>query len=104
MLVFMFSLTGIPATAGFMGKFYVFMEAIYAGYVPLVIIAVIFSAVSAFFYLRIVVYMYMKEPGEDVVLSMSKPLGITLAVTVVMVLFIGVYPELLLNFVRASLG
>ena len=104
MLIFMFSLAGIPPTAGFIGKFYVFMEAVYAGYVPLVIIAVIFSAVSAFFYLRVVMYMYMKEPESDVLLSMSKPLGITLAVTVIMVLFFGVYPEFLLNFVRASLG
>ena len=103
MLVFMFSLTGIPPTAGFIGKFYVFMEAIYAGYLYLVIIAVIFSAVSAFFYLRVVKYMYMNEPETEVVLSMSKPLGISLAVTAVMVLIIGIYPEPLLNFVRASL-
>lgn len=103
MLIFMFSLTGIPPTAGFIGKFYVLMEAVYAGYLYLVIIAVIFSAVSAFFYLRVVKFMYMDEPETEIVLSMSKPLGISLAVTAVMILFIGVYPEPLLNFVRASL-
>lgn len=103
MLIFMFSLTGIPPTAGFIGKFYVLMEAVYAGYLYLVIIAVIFSAVSAFFYLRVVKFMYMDEPETEIVLSMSKPLGISLAVTAIMVLIIGVYPEPLLNFVRASL-
>ena len=103
MLIFMFSLTGIPPTAGFIGKLYVLMEAIYAGYLYLVIIAVIFSAISAFFYLRVVKYMYMNEPETEVELSMSRPLAITLAVTAIMVLLIGVYPEPLLNFVKASL-
>jgi NADH-quinone oxidoreductase subunit N len=103
MLIFMFSLTGIPPTAGFVGKFYVFMEAIYAGYLPLVIIAAIFSVVSAFFYLRVVMYMYMKEPEGEVELSMSRPVGISLAVTAFMVLLLGVYPSILLNLARTSI-
>jgi len=64
MLIFMFSLTGIPPTAGFVAKFYVFMAAIRAGYTPLAVVAVVFSVVSAFFYLRIVMYMYMREPKK----------------------------------------
>ncbi len=80
MLIFMFSLTGIPPTAGFMGKFYIFMSAINAGYTWLVIIAVIFSAISAYFYLRIVMYMYMKEPKETVQLSTSPGLGLALLI------------------------
>jgi NADH-quinone oxidoreductase subunit N len=103
MLIFMFSLTGIPPTAGFIAKFYIFMEAIYAGYVPLVIIAVFFSVISAFFYLRVVMYMYMKEPGERVELSMSGGMGIALAVTAIMVILLGVYPSLLLDLVRSSI-
>ena len=102
MLVFMFSLTGIPPTAGFIGKFYIFMEAVYAGHIYLVIIAALFSAVSAFFYLRVVMYMYMKEPVGDITLSMSKTAGIALAFAVIMVLIIGVFPSLLLNFARSS--
>jgi len=66
MLVFMFSLAGIPPTAGFIGKFYIFMAAINAGYTWLVVIAVIFSAISAYFYLRIIMNMYMKPLGETV--------------------------------------
>lgn len=102
MLVFMFSLTGIPPTAGFIGKFYIFMEAVYAGHTYLVIAAALFSAVSAFFYLRVVMYMYMKEPAGDIALSTSKTLGIALAFAVIMVLVIGVFPSLLLNFARNS--
>lgn len=102
MLVFMFSLTGIPPTAGFIGKFYIFMEAVNAGYIHLVIVAVVFSAVSAFFYLRVVKYMYMNDPEAEIELSMSKPLGLSLAVTVLVVLILGVYPDPLIDFVRAS--
>ena len=102
MLIFMFSLTGIPPTAGFIGKFYVFMELIKAGYTPLAIIAVVFSAISAFFYLRIVVYMYMKEPQGEVVLTNSPAMSIALAFMSAMVLVLGVFPSLLLDLVRYS--
>jgi NADH-quinone oxidoreductase subunit N len=98
MLVFMFSLTGIPPTAGFIAKFNIFMEAVNAGYVPLVIIAVVFSVASAFFYLRVVMYMYMKEPRGEVTLATSAPLGFTLAITVLIVLILGIFPSLLLDF------
>lgn len=104
MLVFMFSLTGIPPTAGFIGKFYIFLEVIKAGYTPLAIIAVIFSAISAFFYLRVIMYMYMKEPqGEEVVLTNSPSMSIALAVMAVMVLIIGVFPSILLDLVKVSI-
>ena len=103
MLIFMFSLTGIPPTAGFIGKFYVFMELINAGYVPLVIIAVVFSVISAFFYLRIVMYMYMKEPKEEVTLTTSASMSFTLAVTALIVIILGIFPSYLLDFVRFSI-
>lgn len=103
MLVFMFSLTGIPPTAGFIAKFYVFMEAIKAGYVSLVVIAVIFSVVSAFFYLRVIMYMYMREPKEEVVLSSSIPMGIALAVSTFIIFALGVFPSYILNLARFSI-
>ncbi len=103
MLIFMFSLTGIPPTAGFIGKFYVFMELINAGYVPLVIIAVVFSVISAFFYLRVVMYMYMEEPKEEVTLTTSASMSFTLAVTALIVIILGVFPSYLLDFVRFSI-
>ena len=103
MLIFMFSLTGIPPTAGFIGKFYVFMEAINSGYTYLAVIAVIFSVISAFFYLRVVMYMYMKDPKEEVTLSSSSTLNFALVITTLFVLFSGVFPSFLLNIVRASI-
>jgi len=103
MLVFMLSLTGIPPTAGFIAKFYVFMEAIKAGYVSLVVIAVIFSVVSAFFYLRVIMYMYMREPKEEVVLSSSIPMGIALAVSTFIIFALGVFPSYILNLARFSI-
>jgi NADH-quinone oxidoreductase subunit N len=102
MLVFMFSLTGIPPMAGFMGKFYLFMSAINAGYTWLVIIAVLFSAISAYFYLRIVMLMYMKEPKEAVQLNASPGLGLALAMTATAVILIGVLPAKVLALARLA--
>jgi NADH-quinone oxidoreductase subunit N len=104
MLIFMFSLTGIPPTAGFIGKLYVFMSAINAGYTWLVVVAVIFSVISAYFYLRIVMYMYMREPKVEVITSKSGTLGVALGVTAVMVLAIGVYPSYLVNLAKAAIA
>ncbi|UCH79618.1 MAG: NADH-quinone oxidoreductase subunit N [Nitrospiraceae bacterium] len=103
MLVFMFSLTGIPPTAGFIGKFYVIMEAINAGDMYLAITAVVFSVISAFFYLRVVMYMYMNDPKETVILTKSPSMTFALALTTVMVLVLGVFPSVLLNLVRSSI-
>jgi NADH-quinone oxidoreductase subunit N len=103
MLVFMFSLTGIPPTAGFVGKFYLFMAAVNAGYTWLALVAVVFSSISAYFYLRIVMNMYMKEPKTEVVLSTSVPISIVLAVTVAAVLLIGVLPSGVIDMARAAM-
>src|SRR5438876_2501549 len=64
MLVFLMSLTGIPPTAGFAAKFVVILSALRAGYIALAVLAVACSVVSAFFYMRVAVLMYMKEPQE----------------------------------------
>jgi NADH-quinone oxidoreductase subunit N len=102
MLIFMFSLTGIPPTAGFIGKFYLFMAAVNAGYTWLAIIAVIFSAISAYFYLRIVIYMYMRDPRAELNLSTSKATRLTLAVTGLAVLFIGILPSNVIDLARST--
>jgi NADH-quinone oxidoreductase subunit N len=59
--VFLLSLIGIPPTAGFVGKFYLFGAAVRAGYVWLAVIGVLNSALAAYYYLRLIVYMYMRE-------------------------------------------
>jgi len=103
MLIFMFSLTGIPPTAGFIGKLYIFMSAINAGYTWLVVVAVVFSAISAYFYLRIIMYMYMREPKTTVTLTTSFSNGVALVVTAVAVLVIGIMPAQLLEFAKAAI-
>lgn len=100
MLLFMFSLTGIPPTAGFIGKFFVFMAAVNAGYTWLVVVAVIFSAVSAYFYLRIVMYMYMQEPEGELSVEPAPALNIALVVSAAAVLAIGVMPSALIALAR----
>jgi NADH-quinone oxidoreductase subunit N len=78
--IFMFSLAGIPPLAGFFGKFYVFIAAIDAGLTYLAVIGVLASAVSAFYYLRIVKVMYFDEPVDTFDVDTGK--GITAVATV----------------------
>jgi len=104
MLIFMFSLTGIPLFAGFMGKFYIFKAAVQAGLLWLAVVGVIFSAISAYFYLRVIMVMYMKEPKGSIELQTSPSLALALAISVTAVIVIGVYPTDLLNFARASIS
>jgi NADH-quinone oxidoreductase subunit N len=101
MLVFMVSLAGIPPTAGFIGKFYVFMSAVQAGLTWLAVLALVFAAISAYFYLRLVMVMYMREPGAVTALSprfVSSPaLSIVLACAIAGVVFFGLYPDPIVN-------
>ncbi|MGE5893050.1 MAG: NADH-quinone oxidoreductase subunit N [bacterium] len=102
MLIFMFSLTGVPPTAGFIGKFYIFVSLIDAGYAWLALVAVTFSVISAYFYLRVVMLMYMKESTVRPSLSLTPGLGLTLGITTIMVLLIGILPTVLIEMARAS--
>ena len=106
MLIFMFSLTGIPPTAGFVGKFYLFMGALKAGYTWLVVAAALFSAVSAYFYLRVVRLMYMEPSKEAEAGDICAPFSVkvVVAVTLVAVLAIGIYPDALLSLARSSVS
>lgn len=96
MAVAMLSLTGIPATAGFIGKFYIFAAAVKSGFYDLVLIAVFGSVISAYYYLRVIVYMYMEEPAEEIE---SEPIGLVpgigLALAVIPIPLIGILPSLL---------
>src|SRR6476660_3777893 len=102
MLLFMLSLGGIPPTAGFMGKFWLFGAAIEAGFVWLAVIGVLNSAISLYYYIRVVVFMYLKKDvtGSEPVFSPSLALALTAAVVATIVL--GVYPQLLFNVATAS--
>ncbi len=92
MIIFLFSLAGVPPTAGFFGKFFLFKSAISAGYIWLAVLGILTSVVSLYYYLRILVYMYMYEP-EDVVPSRpSVSVGIGLAVMAAFVIYLGTVP------------
>ena len=104
MLIFLFSLAGIPPTAGFMGKFYIFMTLIDQGKIALAVYALITSAIAAFFYIRIVMYIYMKEPKGEFALSCSRPVYYVLGITAAGVLLLGIYPGLFIALAeRAAL-
>ncbi len=103
MLIFMFSLTGIPPTAGFIGKFYLLKSALAAGYTYTVLLAVVFSAISAYFYLRLVRYMYMEEPQEEFTATYSPGLKAALAISTTGVIVIGILPGSLLDWATKAL-
>ena len=98
MLVFMFALAGIPPTAGFIGKFYVFMGAVQADLAWLAVLGIIGSAISAYFYLKVIMVMYMQEPDETVALSTSRPAIVALTVAAFATIALGVYPAPLIDF------
>ena len=94
MTVFLVSLAGIPGTVGFIGKFTVFAAATRAGEVPLVIVGVLMSVVSLYYYLRVPVLMYMREPGEEEPrMQISTGEGLVLCVCAFGVLFLGIFPN-----------
>jgi NADH-quinone oxidoreductase subunit N len=97
--LFLLSLIGIPITGGFFAKFYVFSAALQANLVGLVIIGVINSAVAAYYYLRVIVVMYMREPREEVPVSpVPVGLGAALAVSLVTTIYLGVLPGRVLEY------
>jgi NADH-quinone oxidoreductase subunit N len=91
------SLTGIPPTAGFIAKVYVFNAAVQADLVWLAIIGVLNSVVSAYYYLRVVLNMYTREPATDESFQPGPYLGLAMTVAVVGLLVIGVYPNPLIQ-------
>jgi NADH-quinone oxidoreductase subunit N len=93
MLIFMLSLGGIPPTAGFMAKFWIFSAAIDRGYVWLAVIGVLNSAVSLYYYIRVVVFMWIKDEAAGSEPIMSPTLALVLVVAVVGTLAMGIYPR-----------
>jgi len=93
MTIFLFSLMGIPPMAGFAGKFFIFAGAIKAGYIWLAVIAMLNSAISLYYYLRVMVYMYFKDAVEEydwVTMNVGAVVSIVLAL--IGVLYLGIVP------------
>jgi NADH-quinone oxidoreductase subunit N len=102
MLIFMLSLGGIPPTAGFMGKLWIFAAAIDAGYIGLAVIGVLNSALSLYYYVRIVVFMWVKEAEGAPALRLTPALTAALVLSVVGTVVFGLYPGPLFELASAS--
>ena len=102
MLIFLFSLAGIPPTAGFFAKFYILVALVEQGYVGLAVIAVLLSAVAAFFYIRIVMLMYMKEEARPFDLALTPSLRLAIAITAAGTVGIGLLPSWFLDLAQDS--
>jgi NADH-quinone oxidoreductase subunit N len=101
--IFLLSLIGIPMTGGFFAKFYVFSAALQADLVGLTIIGVLNSAVGAYYYLRIIVVMYMREAREEMPeIPVSSALGAALGITVAATLYLGLLPGRVLEYASRS--
>jgi NADH-quinone oxidoreductase subunit N len=97
MMIFMFSLAGIPPTVGFIAKFQLFLAAINGGLTSLVIVAVLMTIISAFYYLRVVMNMYMKEPTVDTeVISSDFTKGLVLSLSII-VIVLGTLPSIFIH-------
>jgi NADH-quinone oxidoreductase subunit N len=102
MLIFLLSLAGIPPTAGFIGKYYLFAAAIETGHNVLAVIAVLNAAISLYFYLRIVVVMFMRDATEKTGLVYSPGVVAALGVAFLFTMWIGVYPDPFISMARQA--
>jgi len=103
--VFLFSLAGFPPTGGFLAKFYIFSAAVHKGLVPLVIIGVLASLISVFYYLRIIIYMYMRKPTRNVEIFAYNPaLFLVLFLCLYGVLMMGIFPGNILIYIKQAVA
>jgi NADH-quinone oxidoreductase subunit N len=93
MTLFLVALAGIPGTAGFMGKFYVFSAAVKSGYVNLAILGVLTSVVSVYYYMRVPVAMYMNEARDEEPAEASTSELLVLALCALAVIYLGIFPN-----------
>ncbi len=100
--VFLFSLTGIPLTAGFQSKFFMLMAAVQTGHhIWLVIFAVLCAAISAYYYFRIIQAMFFKEAAADAVIladDITPAFKILLVITAALIIVLGLFPHFLTNW------
>jgi NADH-quinone oxidoreductase subunit N len=106
MTIFLLSLIGVPLTGGFFGKFYIFKAALDANLIWLTVLGLLNSAIAAYYYLRILVVMYMREPGASMENLPSPGAGLRVAIygSAVVTLLLGVFPSLVLDFVNSAVG
>ncbi|MDX8401538.1 MAG: NADH-quinone oxidoreductase subunit N [Mariprofundaceae bacterium] len=103
MALLMFSLAGIPPLAGFWVKYYIFLAAVEAGHVGLVVYALLFSAVGAFYYIRVVKYIYFDEARVAFDLAETRLIQATVLATTIGVVWLGFLPDALMDVCRRAL-
>jgi NADH-quinone oxidoreductase subunit N len=101
---FLLAFAGIPLTSGFIGKFSIFSAAYESGSTAILITGVLSSAIAAFFYIRVIVLMFFKDPVEDgtTVIIPSVNTQITIIVSAVVTIALGVYPTPLIDFIQST--
>ena len=101
--IYLLSLLGLPVTAGFFGKFYIFKAAVNSHLISLAVLMAINSVIGAYYYLRVIVVMYMREPSAEAAAAgpVAFPLGVNavLVVTFVGTILFGLYPNPVINFI-----
>ena len=97
MTIFLLSLGGLPPFAGFVAKFYIFSAAIQEGLLILVIIAVLNSAISLYYYLKVIVFMYMKEAEAEFKVSLAPMTLFVILIGVVGTINLGIFPNTIIN-------
>jgi NADH-quinone oxidoreductase subunit N len=101
--VILVSLAGFPPTGGFLAKFYVFSAAVRAGHLALALVGVLTSLVSVYYYLRIVVVMFMKEPDQEPVVDAENPaVYLVLLVCLYAVLQLGLFPGNIVTLIHQA--
>ena len=103
MLIFLLSLAGIPPTAGFIGKYFIFLSLIETGHYTLAVVAVLYVAVAIYYYFRIVRSMFMEKEASSEPLASSFGIRVALGVTGLATLLIGIYPEPFIRLAHTSL-
>jgi NADH-quinone oxidoreductase subunit N len=104
MLIFLLSLAGIPPTAGFIGKYFIFLSLIETGRYALAVIACLYVAVSIYYYFRIVRSIFISKADNDEPLTTSLGTRVALGFAGLMTLVMGIYPEPFIGFVARSLS
>jgi NADH-quinone oxidoreductase subunit N len=103
MLIFLLSLAGIPPTAGFIGKYFIFLSLIETHHYILAVLAVVYSVVALYYYLRLVVAMFMKKAPDAVPLATGPGLSLALGVSLSVTLLLGIYPQPLIVIAREAI-
>ena len=104
LLIFMLSLAGIPPTAGFMGKYFIFLSLIETHHPLLAVFAVLYIVPALYYYFRIVVHAWLKQPGEAPAPIMTSAQAVALGIAVFVTLAAGLYPEPFTRLAQYAFG